>query len=223
MTEIHRRFAHIGAGRVVAAGLVLAVVAGACGPSVPSAAPSITASLVPAITASPSVSTPIASPSAASTPIASPSAAGACPVVPQTGGQLPSDRIIDLQVAAGATADTLTFVFGPASLGGKVGAARGSLDAAQPPYAQAGSGAAVEVIGAHVIRVRFDGMSLQNDAGEEIYKGQAEIKPSFPALRDAVVFDSSEGVIAWYIGYDGTGCVTLARSGTRLTVTIAHG
>ncbi len=222
MTEIHRPFAHIGAGRVVAAGLVLALVAAACGPSVPSAAPSMTAALVPAITAGPSDAGTIASPSAVSTRIATPPAASACAVVPQTGGQLPSDRITDLQVATGATADTLTFVFGPASLGGQAGAARGSLDAAQPPYTQAGSGAAIDVIGEHVIRVRFDGMSLQNDAGEEIYKGQAEIKPSFPALRDAVVFDSSEGVIAWYIGYDGTGCVALVRSRNRLTITIAH-
>ena len=223
MTEIHRRFVRGGAVHIVAAGLAFALAVSACGPSVPSAAPSTTLSHAPAITASPSAPDTSASPSAASTPIASPSAASTCAVVPQTGGQLPSDRIIDLQVAAGATADTLTFVFGAASLGGQASAARGSLDVAQSPYTQAGSGAAIDVIGAQVIRVRFDGMSLQNDAGEEIYNGPAEITPSFPALRDAVVFDASEGVIAWYIGYDGPGCVTLARSGNRLTVTIAHG
>ena len=65
-------------------------------------------------------------------------------------------------------------------------------------------------------------MSLQNDAGEETYAGPAEVKPALPALRHAVLYDASEGVVGWYVGYDGPGCVTLARVGTTVTVTIAH-
>jgi len=51
--------------------------------------------------------------------------------------------------------------------------------------------------GAHVVTVRFTGMSLQNDAGEETYTGLTEVKPGLVALRDAVVYDASEGVIGW--------------------------
>ena len=65
-------------------------------------------------------------------------------------------------------------------------------------------------------------MSLQNDAGEEMFTGPTEVKPDLPALRQAVRFDASEGVIGWYIGYDGSGCVALGQDGTTLTVTIDH-
>jgi hypothetical protein len=37
-----------------------------------------------------------------------------------------------------------------------------------------------------------------------------------------VLYDASEGIVGWYIGYDGPGCVTLARVGSAVTVTIAH-
>ena len=93
---------------------------------------------------------------------------------------------------------------------------------ARPPYTAAGSGATIPMIGGRVITIRFTGMSLQNDAGQETYVGPRGIEEPFPALRHAVVYDESEGVIAWYVGYDGSGCVTLARSGTSVTVTIDH-
>ena len=38
---------------------------------------------------------------------------------------------------------------------------------------------------------------------EETFTGPTEVKPNFPALRHAVQFDASEGVIGWYIGYAG--------------------
>ncbi|MFI5042940.1 MAG: hypothetical protein ACHQNA_14035 [Acidimicrobiales bacterium] len=125
-------------------------------------------------------------------------------------------------MAAGTTSDRLTFVFGDSSLPGPAGPPEGSLDAGRPPYAQAGSGATIVVTGDHVLQIRFTGMSLQNDAGEETYTGPREVKPNLPALRHAVLFDASEGVIGWYIGYDGTGCVTLGHTGTDVTITFNH-
>jgi hypothetical protein len=184
------------------------------------------ASLSPSVPTSPSTAAP-ATPSAA--PVVSPtpgasdpaSAAAACAVTKQTTA-LPSDRLVDLKVTPGATADTLTFVFGNPSLPGPATPPAGTLEVGQPPYTQAGSGAEIEMTGRHVITVRFTGMSLQNDAGEETYTGPTDLKPGLVALRHAVIYDASEGVIGWYVGYDGPGCLTLTRAGTNVTLKIAH-
>lgn len=203
---------------VIVLAMVVALVVVACGPTAPSTAPSTTPSAAPVVSAAPTAS-PI--PTVSPSPVVSPSVAIACPVAAQT-GLLPSDRVTDMKASSGASADTLTFVFGPASLGSPAGAAKGSLAAAKPPYTSAGSGAALDVVGQRVIQIRFTGMSLQNDAGEEIYKGPQGIEEPYPALRNAVLYDASEGVIGWYVGFDGPGCVTLGRDGTNVTVTIDH-
>jgi hypothetical protein len=98
----------------------------------------------------------------------------------------------------------------------------GSLDVARPPYTQAGSGATIDMPGDRVLQLRFSGMSLQNDAGQEMFTGPTELTPNLPALRKAVQFDASEGVVGWYIGYDGTGCVHLETDATGVTLTIDH-
>lgn len=221
MTLAHRR--HPAAVVMqLAVVLSLALAAAACGPTAPSVTPAASPSAAATITAAPIASlTPIAGPTAAATPIASSSAATACVVTPQT-GQLPSDRFTNLTVSAGSTTDRLTFVFGKPSLGSPAGPPQGSLEVAIPPYTAAGSGAPIEVIGEHVVQIRFSAMSLQNDAGQETYAGPPELKPTLPALRHAVLFDASEGIVGWYVGYDGPGCVTLARDGSNVTVTIDH-
>jgi hypothetical protein len=194
--------------------VAIALATVACGPGGASPTPSAVASPSVAPTATPSTA-PAVSPS----PLAS--AASACVVKPQTVAPS-SDRVVDLKVTPGAASDALTFVFGNASLPGPAGPPEGALDVAQPPYTQAGSGATIQVTGQHVLIVRFTGMSLQNDAGEETYAGPAEVKPALPALRHAVLYDATEGVIGWYVGYDGTGCPTLARQGNDVTLTLAH-
>ena len=65
------------------------------------------------------------------------------------------------------------------------------------------------MIGEHVLALRFTGMSLSNDVGQPTYDGPRELKPDLEALRHAVLFDASEGIVGWYIGYDGSGCPTL--------------
>ncbi len=204
--------------------LVVALAAAACGNGAASATPSSAPSATAAATASPAVvvtPAPTALPSPTPTATASPSAATACMTLPQT-VPMPSDRFTNLSAAAGATSDRLTFVFGHSSLPGPGGPPEGSLDTARPPYTQAGSGATIVVTGDHVLQLRFTGMSLQNDAGEETYTGPREVKPNLPALRHAVLFDASEGVIGWYIGYDGTGCVTFGDTENNVTITFDH-
>jgi hypothetical protein len=142
-------------------------------------------------------------------------------VDPQS-GFLPSDRFTDIRVSTDPTADRFAFVFGNMSLPGPAETPSGSLQVATPPYTQAASGSPIAMTGEHVLQVRFRGMSLQNDVGQETYKGEPEVAPNLPALRQAVMYDASEGTVGWYLGYDGDGCVTLGRSGNEVTVTFEH-
>jgi len=204
--------------------ILLLVVAG-CGPTSPSASPGGTSSAVasPPTPASNASASGQASASATNTAPASvgPSSA-ACPALPQT-GVLPSDRFVNVKVAAGATADRLTFVFGNASLPGPASPPQGALEVARPPYTEAGSGAPIAIEGQHVVQVRFTGMSLSNDVGQPTYNGPSEVTPDLVALQNAILFDASEGVIGWYVGYDGSGCLTLVRESNEVMLVIGHG
>jgi hypothetical protein len=215
--------------RLLVLAAAVALIAAACGTSQGSASPSssATASLAPTGSLAPStVPTPSAEPTTApsSSPASSQTASsssGACAVLP-SGGQLASDRLVDLKTATNAEADQLTFVFGNPSLAGPAGSPVGSLAVAKPPFTRAGSGAAIDLVGEHAVQIRFSQMSITNDAGEEVYQGPPEIRPNLPALRDAVLYDASEGIVGWYISYDGPGCVTLTLAGNTVVVTIAH-
>lgn len=213
MTHATRRLPGLGVIVMAAAMIVAACSAEIAGPSAstsasPSAAPSTTPSAAPSVSATPAS-------------LASPSAAGVCAVTPGT-TKLPSDRLLDFTAAPGASSDTLTFAFGNPSLPGPAAPPKGTLDVARPPYTVAGSDRPVQMVGGRVVAVRFSGMSLQNDTGQPTYRGPRGIEEPFPSLRHAVVYDESEGVIAWYVGFDGPGCVTIARAGNTVVVTIEH-
>ena len=118
--------------------------------------------------------------------------------------------------------DLVTFVFGDPSIGNPAGTPTGDLTAIKPPYTEAASGLEIKMNGDHVIQVRFDHMSLQNDAGQLTYDGELEFRPNLPAVKDVVDYDMSEGVVGWLIGYDGSGCVSLATQGRNVTVAVEH-
>ena len=201
----------------------------ACGGSTSSASPS-SAAATEAPTTAP-IATPSASlaPSASANASSSASAAASAPVASALAcamppaGILPSDRFTGVEVIPGGTADGLRFTFGNMSLPGPASPPMGSISVATPPYTQAGSGETIEVKGHHVLQLRFDSMSIQNDAGEPTYDGAHELTPNLPSIKDVVLYDQSEGVVGWYIGYDGTSCPTLARDGQGLVLTIPHG
>ena len=214
MTHATRRLA-----AVIPATLVLALALAACTGRPASTVPSAVVTPSPAPTTASLAPTTAPSPSASSA-AASPSAATACTTASQT--TLPSDRLTTVTVTPGATSDRLNFVFGDGSLTGPAGPPLGTLEIARQPYTQAGSGAPIEVTGDKVVQLVFTGMSLQNDAGEEMFTGPTELTPNLPALRKAVQFDESEGTIGWYIGFDKASCVVLGRDGNTITVTIDH-
>ena len=127
---------------------------------------------------------------------------------------LPSDRFTDIEVAPGADRRPAHVHLRQSLAAGPPAPPQGSLDVARPPYTQAASGEAIKITGDHVVLVRFTGMSLANDVGQPTYDGPPSIKRRLrTALKQAVLFDASEGAIGWYVGYDGAGCVTLAVGG----------
>ena len=117
--------------------------------------------------------------------------------------------------------DLVTFVFEVGSLT-PAGPPRGELTVAVPPFTYGSSGLPIDLQGQHALQVRMSAMSLYNDVGEPTFTGDPDIKVDLPALKQVVMYDASEGIAGWYIGYDGNGCVDLVRDGMNVTVTIAH-
>lgn len=228
MTLASRRFAP-----ALATALGVAILTAGCSSTSSTPAPSAAATPVASATVAPSPSAvasaapsivPSTTPgtSAAATAAASAaSSSAACQPLPPA-GILPSDRFTDVQVVPGDTSDSLRFEFGDPSLPGPASPPMGTLTVAKPPYTNAGSGAPINVQGDHVLQLTFTGMSLQNDVGQPTYDGPTEFKPTLPALRHAVLYDASEGVIGWYIGYNGKGCVSLINDGRGLLLSIGQ-
>lgn len=201
---------------LITAALAAAMTAAACSPATTTPAPS-------GATVSPSraAESALTAPTAAPTPTPSPTAVAGCPIASQT-GRLPSDRLVDVVITSTATADTVTFVFGDDSLPGPAGAPEGTLGSAEPPFVEGASGEPIELEGEHVALIRFAGMSIANDVGQPVYDGQLSFQPDTSTLRHVVNSEMFEGVVSWYIGYDGVGCLTLASDGRNVSVIIDH-
>lgn len=203
--------------------VIVGLSATACRSATPSLAPPSAAT-----SSAPSAVAPASptSPTATIAPTVAPSASAAgvsCDLKPQTGG-LPSDRLTGIQVLGVPGADLVRFQFSPGSLT-PAGPPVGSLDVATPPFTEGASGLPIDLEGDVSLQVVFRGMSLQNDVGQETYTGEREIRADDPSrsLRHVVIFDESEGQMGWYVGYDGPACVTLAREGDDIVVSITFG
>jgi hypothetical protein len=165
--------------------------------------------------------TPTAGPTG--TPDNAPSATAESADCPIQGahGQLPSNRLVDVTVESGSTADRVTFRFGPL-VASPAGDPTGSLAEAHPPFSVATSGAVIDVAGSRFLDLRFDHMVLADDAGNPTFTGSRDQEVEFPAVRQVTEYDESEGVIGWYVGIDGPGCVQLtfdaASNAVRLEV-----
>ena len=118
--------------------------------------------------------------------------------------------------------DFVTFVFDDGIADAGRSAARRPDRRQAAVHVRPAAACPIDLQGQHALQVRFSGMSLSNDAGEPTFTGDPDIPVDYPALKQAVMYDESEGIAAWYIGYDGTGCVTLVKDGLDIVVTIAH-
>jgi hypothetical protein len=225
---VTRSTSPLGRLRVVAVAALLGSVVACASNPVPSASPagpSVAPSDVAAASGSPVASPSTgasASPSMAASAVPTPTPATACAIATQR-VRPPSDRLIDIIVRSNASADLVRFVFGEASLEGSGGQPTAVLLRAKRPYTRAGSGKPIAVLGQRVAQLRFDHMSNMNDIGEPTYQGPAEVRPKLQALRHLALFDDSEGVVGWYIGFDGRGCATLSVRGSEVILTIDHG
>jgi hypothetical protein len=224
MTLAFRRFTSPFLAAVLAATVVVA-----CSSATPSASPSevATPAATPTAAATPTVAptlpptaTPVATPAASVAVSPAGSIAACAPLPPAV--MLPSDRLTDVQVVPGDTTDNVQFVFGNASLPGPASPPMGKLTVAKRPYTRAGSGAPIAIKGNHVLQLTLTGMSVQNDAGQPTYDGPTDIKQPLPAFQQAVLYDASEGVVGWYIGYDGDGCVSLISNADGLLLSIGQ-
>jgi hypothetical protein len=131
--------------------------------------------------------------------------------------------MVDVAISTTDTADLVTFMFGNPSIPPPPqGPSEGSLGAAIPPYTEGASGLPIDVTGQHVAQVKFAGMSLSNDVGQPTYDGRMDFRPGLPTLKSVIAYEMFEGIIGWYIGYDGNGCVTLSSDATSVTVAVAH-
>jgi hypothetical protein len=192
--------------------LLLSLALAACSPApLPSSAPPATAS-----------PTPVASASAAPSPSVVPTTAFVACDLPTWHNNLPSGRLTRVVAATAAGLDTLTFQFKPG--GDNPGTPFGDITIAKPPFTEGASGRPMSVEGDHFLQVRFEKMDIVDAQGKEIYDGSRDLKPGFPALRQAIEFDAFEGVVGWYVGLSGPTCVSIASDPGALTITlrIAH-
>lgn len=174
-------------------------------PSSPPASPSLSASVLPTIGPAP-------------TPTAS--SGEACAIESQT-GRLPSDRMTDVVLTSTDSADVITFVFGDPSLPNPPqGPSEGLLELAEPPYVEGASGLPMDIEGERVVFVRFTGMSIVNDVGQLTYDGPTEFRPDSAVLRTVANSEQFEGVVSWYIGFEGPGCVQLSSDARSVTVSV---
>jgi hypothetical protein len=139
--------------------------------------------------------------------------------------ELASDRLVDVALAGGPDSDRATFRFGARSPGPSAadGAAEAILGATTPPFSQAATGSAFDVSGSRFAEIRFIGMTLADAAGGATFVGPRDTETELAALRQLTVYEEGSGVIAWVIGIDGGGCVTLApMADGSLVLDVAH-
>lgn len=131
-----------------------------------------------------------------------------------------SDRLIDLDVSTGSSADLVVFRFGPpTSLGLQP---KGRLREVHPPFIQGASGLPLDVPGDRFVEIVFEGMFLYDETGTPTFSGDHRLEPGFPALAAVVNAEEFEGYSTWIIGFRGPGCAALDLTRGVLTVSISH-
>jgi hypothetical protein len=192
------------------AGLALVLVA-ACSPAATPVPPTSALPSPPVASDTPS---PSGEPSIEASP--SPTIAG-CPIPPTT-GELPSNTVTGMNAVTIGTVDRMTFTFGePVDLPVEP---MGRLAVVAPPFTHGTTGDPVDVVGEHFVEVVFTGLALSDEQGTPTFEGQRDARYGLPAIKQAVVFDESEGQVGVIVGYTGDGCPTLGGDPGAGTVTI---
>lgn len=111
-------------------------------------------------------------------------------------------NIVDVRVGTHDGYDRVVFEF-------EQGTPELTLDRAEPPFVQDGSGLPIEVDGESYLGLVMRGGSKQTDAGTSSYDGPTDIAPGFPALVHLIEGGDFERQSTWYLGLAGESCVRL--------------
>jgi hypothetical protein len=191
----------------------------------PSPASSTAASAPASASVPASQSEPSAAPTTAvATPVASadavPSddlAAFTCDLPIVESGSVPIANITDVRVGTHDGFDRFVIEFDQ-------GTPELTLDRAQPPFTQDGSGLPIEVRGESFLALVLRGGTRQTDDGTSSFDGPTEWDADLPALVHAVQAGDFERQSTWYLGLAAESCVRvlLLDGPPRLVIDVEH-
>lgn len=126
-------------------------------------------------------------------------------------------NIVDVRVGTHDEYDRVVFEFTD-------GTPEVSLDRAEPPFAQDGSGFPIEVEGESFLRLTMRGGTKQMEDGTSSYDGSRDFDPDHPMLVDVIEGGDFEAQSTWYIGLRDEACVrvTLLEDEPRLVIDVEH-
>jgi hypothetical protein len=126
-------------------------------------------------------------------------------------------NIVDVRVGTHDGYDRVVFEF-------EQGTPELTLDHAEPPFTQDGSGLPIEVDGSSFLGLVMRGGTKQTDAGTSSYDGSTDIAPGFATLVHLIEGGDFERQSTWYLGLTGEACVRvlLLDGPPRLVIDVEH-
>jgi hypothetical protein len=131
--------------------------------------------------------------------------------------ELPPVNIVDVRVGTHDDYDRVVFEFDS-------GIPELTVDQAEPPFTEDGSGFPIDVEGESFLVLVMRGGTKQTDTGESSYDGPTDFDPGLVRLVDLVEGGDFEAQSTWYFGLTGDACTrvfTLAEP-DRLVIDIEH-
>jgi hypothetical protein len=197
----------------------LVLLAGCMGSDPSASQPASQESSMPAAASAPASEAPRSSESVPTTePVASDDLeAFTCDLPIVEDGSVAVANIVDVRVGTHDGYDRVVFEF-------EQGTPELTLDRAEPPFTQDGSGLPIDVDGASFLGLVMRGGSKQTDAGTSSYGGSTDIAPGLPALVHLIEGGDFERQSTWYLGLTGESCVRvlLLDAPPRLVIDVEH-
>lgn len=135
-------------------------------------------------------------------------AAYACPIERAT-LEVPSNRLVAVEVVPRDGRDAVVFTFGPSGEGSGA-TPTVEIAPAEPPFVKAPSGFPLEVAGDAHIRLTFRETIVYDESGTGTLGTPNELAPLGAAVREVVEAEAFEGVADWLVGVAGEGCARVA-------------
>jgi hypothetical protein len=129
----------------------------------------------------------------------------------------PNINIVDVRVGTHDGFDRVVFEFDS-------GTPEFTVDEAQPPFTEDGSGLPLDVEGQAFLQLVMRGGTKQTDAGTSSYDGPTDFDPGLPRLVDLVEGGDFEAQSTWYLGLTGEACTRIftLSDPDRLVIDVEH-